>query len=204
IKTMPYLVIYADPATSNKDRPGNKSKIMNSCKAVAVIGARGLSRYVYKVFVDNVKNDTFIDWLFAAFDYAKDARLVHIYVENNTLQDPFYEQILRPLIYEKSKVRGTLLPVRPDTRQKPDKYARIEATLEPLNRNGLLILNRAEQDNPHMQRLVAQFKAVRPNSKVMDGPDCIEGGVHIINSNNIVGSAQLTVVKKKSNPKRIR
>ena len=30
-----------------------------------------------------------------------------------------------------------------------------------------------------MKRLEAQFKSVSANSKTMDGPDAVEGGVHI-------------------------
>ena len=37
-----------------------------------------------------------------------------------------------------------------DEEKKTDKATRIEANLEPLNREGNLILNEAERDNPHM------------------------------------------------------
>ena len=34
--------------------------------------------------------------------------------------------------------------------------------------------------NPHMERMEEEFLGVDPNSKMMDGPDMLEGGVWII------------------------
>lgn len=177
LSSIPFVVIYADPSPSNKDKPTLKSAKNNSCKAVVIVGCHGLHRYIYKAFVNHVKNADFIDWLFTAHQYAVKAKQQFIYVENNTLQDPFYQQVLKPLIADKSKAIGVLLPVSPDDRKKPDKFVRIEGTLEPLNRNGYLILNEQEKNDPHMKRLEAQFKSVKPNSKTMDGPDAVEGAV---------------------------
>lgn len=177
LKDLPFVLIYADPATSNKDRPTLKAKVQNSCKSVVVLGCLNLKFYVYKAFVDSTTNSTFIDWLYAAKNYAANAAQIYTYIENNTLQDPFYEQVLLPLIFAKGEVAGDILGIIPDTRSKPDKYFRIEGTLEPLNRLGLLTLNIDEKTDPHMERLEAQFKSVSANSKTMDGPDAVEGGV---------------------------
>lgn len=180
LKSLQFAVIYADPSTSNKDRPSVRSRATASTKAVFLIGKHNNRYYVYNGFVDQTTNDKFVDWLFALRDYVNGQCQVFAYIENNTLQDPFYQQVLRPLILERMKTRG-LINISPDTRKKPDKWVRIEGTLEPLNRNGLLILNAAERENPHMKRLEAQFKGASAQSTVMDGPDAIEGGVTIIN-----------------------
>lgn len=201
LSEIPFVVIYADPGTSNKDKPSIKSRAMNSCKAVAVIGFKGVYRYVYKIFVDHVNNSTFIDWIFAAKQYAAKAKATYIFIENNTLQDPFYEQVLKPLIITKNKQTGAALAVTPDARKKGDKYTRIEATLEPINRNGQLILSIAEKDDPHMKRCEAQFKAASPNSKIMDAPDTVEGGVFIINAKAASLGAKMEFRKNKPNPK---
>jgi hypothetical protein len=73
--------------------------------------------------------------------------------------------------------QGGVLPVSGDDRKKPDKYYRIEGTLEPLHRMKLLVFNEAEKNDKDMQRLIAQFLSVSPNSKTMDGPDAVEGAV---------------------------
>ncbi len=68
-----------------------------------------------------------------------------------------------------------------DEEKKTDKATRIEANLEPLNREGNLILNEAEKDNPHMKRMAEQFKLFNLQlTYPADGPDCVEGGNRII------------------------
>ena len=88
-----------------------------------------------------------------------------------------------PLFSEAAKLNGHTLPITPDVRSKPDKFTRIEGNLEPLNRTGKLIFNIEQKNNPHMQRLEEQFKAVDPQlSAPVDGPDAVEGGYFILNS----------------------
>lgn len=81
-------------------------------------------------------NAKFVDYLFEAYLLCKKAEVdtIYIYIENNTLQNPFYEQVFLPMIYEKSMAIKTILPITPDTRQKPEKWSRIEGKLEPLIR----------------------------------------------------------------------
>jgi hypothetical protein len=186
-----FLQVYADPATSNKDKPTQKSKASTSSKAVWVIGWDGTRLYVYYGFLGAVNNTTFIDWLYSAYQWAlsQKAPVVYVHVENNTLQDPFYQQVFVPLIIERQKRFGLALPVVPDGRDKPDKWFRIEGNLEPLNRNGHLIFNAAESDNPHMKALEAQFKSAKATSRTLDGPDCIEGGYFLAKERLTVGAA---------------
>lgn len=195
----PFLLIYCDPGTSNRDKPSTKSGASNSCKAVVVLSFNGQYRYIHKAFVDHANMNTFIEWIFAASEYAKGAKVLYRFIENNSLQDPFFTQVINPLVQAKNKKRGTNIHLAPDTRSKGDKYTRIEATLEPLNRNGLLILNQSEKENPHMKRLEAQFKSASPNSKTMDAPDAVEGGVWIIN--NKAASLTSDITTRKFNPK---
>ncbi len=182
LNQLEFVCAYADPSTSNKDKPAMRSKSQNSCKAVVLVGKKDLKYYVYKAYVDVVKNSTFVDWLYQINKGIPTSTQAYTYIENNSLQDPFYEQVLRPLILTKGKEEGSVLNITPDDRAKPDKFFRIEGNLEPKNRMGLLILNIAEKDNPHMKRLEAQFKSVAPNSKTMDAPDAVEGAVWIIDN----------------------
>lgn len=89
-----------------------------------------------------------------------------------------------------------------DSRKKPDKFTRIEATLEPLNSNGRLFLNEEEKDSPHMQTLKEQFMALMPGSKTHDdGPDASEGAKHIIDTKYFV-ETPLILGARKPNLKR--
>jgi hypothetical protein len=195
-------VCYADPAYSNKDRPGQKSNLTNSRKAVFVIGRKADDYYIYYGFLDVMSNANFIASFYACRDYIAGQCPAFYCVENNSLQDPFYEQVLLPLFYAYGKDHGGMLPISPDTRKKDDKWSRIEAVLEPLNRLGHLVFNTDEKDNPHMQRLEAQFRAAKPTSKQLDGPDCIEGGVFIINKKAVNEEHPIHMIYKKRNPRK--
>jgi hypothetical protein len=205
LRYLAFALVYADPATSNKDRPSLKSKVNNSAKCVQVLGYKDNKYYVYKCWLDNMGNSTFIDWLYQARDYVGEKTALYTYIENNTLQNPFYEQVLLPLLSEKGNdhPRGCLM-VTPDTREKPDKWVRIEANLEPLNRFGNLVFNINEKDDPHMKRLETQFKTAKPASKLLDGPDTTEGGVHLIKEKIAVESVGgIQTFGHRSNSKRL-
>jgi hypothetical protein len=103
LKEMEYVITYADPATSNKDKPTLKSGKQTSCKAVFIVGYKDLKFYVFKGFVDNVNNSTFIDWIYACEDYVGSKTLNISFIENNGFQHPFYEQVLQPFIFRKEE-----------------------------------------------------------------------------------------------------
>lgn len=179
------VIVYADPSTSNKDK-GNAST-----KAIAIVAYRQQKYYVYKMWVDTMSNSKFVDCLYEAYKYLTLNKVdtKRIYIENNSLQDPFYEQVLLPLIYQRSKDNGFVIPITPDSRRKPDKFFRIEGTLEPHNRLGRLIFNADQKEEPNMVRTHDQMLAVSPTTKIMDAPDAIEGACWLI---------QNRVVKKNS------
>jgi hypothetical protein len=179
LKQFTFLVAYGDPAPSNSQ---NKK---GSYKSVFLIGGLNGKFYVITGYLDHEVNAEFVEWYYRLRNYVDGKTQVYNYIENNKLQDPFYEQVFLPLFAKKAKETGKVLGIIPDTRSKPDKFSRIEGNLEPLNNNGQLILNIAEKHNYHMKRLEEQFKLVNPRlSSPADGPDCIEGGVWIVNEKN--------------------
>lgn len=178
LRTFPFLVNYADPAPSNN----TKSKA-NSNKASFLIGLHGGNLYVITGYLDRVTNAEFVNWFYYIDKFVNDRNQVYNYIENNRLQNPFYEQVFIPLFAKAREERNKIINITPDQRIKPDKFSRIEGNLEPLNREGRLILNEAEKGNPHMQRLEEQFKMVTPRlTAPADGVDCIEGGYFIANN----------------------
>lgn len=170
------LLVYSDPATSNKDN-GNSSH-----KSVGVIGFYKGKYYLYKIWLDRMRQSLFVGYLFDASEYvsAKGVDVHKNWIENNSLQDPFYQQVLKPLIQTTGRERNKRIAMSLDARAKGDKFNRIEGTLEPIWRSGDLIFNIDEEKNPHMERMAEQFLGVDPNSKIMDGPDMLEGGVWLL------------------------
>lgn len=192
------VCIYADPATSNKDVTSG------SYKAVGILAQKGFDFYIVKVFLDTMSNAKFVDYLFECYIFCKHKGVenVRVYIENNSLQNPFYEQVILPAIYEKGKETKVLLPIIGDDRDKKDKYTRIEGTLEPINRLGHMIFNEAEENDEHMQRLKAQFKNFSRKQKRMDGPDMVEGGVFKLKEYEAIESTGGIESFKRNNNKR--
>ena len=179
MKLLPFIINYADPATSNKDKPTARSRAYNSCKVVAQVGYYNEKFYLYNARVDNMNNDHFIDCMYELDEISGSECMTYNMIENNSLQDPFWEQVLKPLIFKKKAdhKRVTSLPVIPDGEKKGEKWTRVEATLEPLVRSGKLIFNIDEKENPHMKRMAAQFITAKPSSKELGGPDAVQGAV---------------------------
>ncbi|MBW7838590.1 MAG: hypothetical protein H3C36_02895 [Chitinophagaceae bacterium] len=178
------VLIYVDPS------PSNNIHSKSSRKAVGIIGFYKGVYYLYKIWLDNVTNAQMIEWMHLACLHLDSSGVdpKRLFVENNSLQDPFYKQVVVPLVndfYDKNKYR---IPIRPDNRKKPSKFERIEGTLEPLNRNGFLKFNLKEKENPHMMRMEEEMLSVSEDCKTMDGPDMLEGGVWLI-QNRIVKAA---------------
>lgn len=126
-------------------------------------------------------NAEFIDWYVQLLAFVGGRAPVYCYMENNKLQDPFFQQVFKPLVAKVRREQGVQLYIRGDEEKKTDKATRIEANLEPMNRAGNLILNEAERDNPHMKELLDQFTLFTLSLRYpADGPDAVEGGNRII------------------------
>lgn len=176
LSTCEKVVVYADPS------PSNNTRTKASYKSVGIIGFKSGEFLLYKVWLDKTTNANFVEWLYQAC-LILDREGVDpkkVYVENNSLQDPFYEQVIKPLVAQLLTDKKYRIPMQPDRRKKPSKFERIEGNLEPINRNGQLKFNEKEKENPHMIRMEEQMLAVSETSKEMDGPDMLEGGVWII------------------------
>ena len=171
-----FLVAYGDPA------PGeSKGKKGKSFKTVSLCGKLGARLYVIKTFLAQALNAEFIDWYARMLDFVAGKTNVYCYMENNKLQDPFFQQVFKPLVAKVRREQKIALFIRGDEEKKTDKATRIEANLEPLNREGNLILNEAERDNPHMKELEDQFKLFTLTMRYpADGPDAVEGANRII------------------------
>lgn len=192
-------LIYIDPATSNNDNSNA------SYKAIGLILYKDGNFYIIRAKVDTMSTSHFIESIYDMYEFAihHGAIDIRVYIENNTLQAPFYEQTILPEIRKVGRERNTFLPITPDERVKKDKYTRIEGTLEPLNRYGHLIFNIEEHDDPDMKRLIAQFKGFSRKQKRIDGPDMVEGGVFLLKQRIEAESCEGIVSIKRRNTKKL-
>lgn len=183
LSRFPFLVIYGDPSQSQRRSAAANAK--GSFKAVWLMGMTGEKLYVIKGRLFRGLNSDFIDAYFHLYQYAGAGMKVPVYcaMENNSLQDPFFQQVYKPLMAQKRRETGVNISIRPDAAVKGDKAMRIEANLEPLNRAGGIIFNKAEAESPDMQELMKQFRLFTMKMTYpADGPDCIEGGYRLIRS----------------------
>ena len=183
LKEYEALICYTDP--SYKD----------TCdyKATVLVGLWQGEYHIIKSYVEQTMTSTMVNWHFNISTLVAGCRCRY-YMESVFIQDVLVKEVNDGCLR-----RGMPLHVIGDTRHKPDKFTRIEASLEPLNRNGLLYLNENEQKNPHMQRLEEQFKAFAPGSSAHDdAPDAVEGAVWLLNTcASLKNNKILTTVGKK-------
>ncbi|HBL73833.1 MAG: hypothetical protein A2W90_14620 [Bacteroidetes bacterium GWF2_42_66] len=191
-----FLIAYGDPAPSNSE---NKA---GSLKGVWLVGKFENKYYVINGFLEQkAVNATFVGWYPKLVSFVGGKTHTYLYIENNTLQNPFYDQVYKPLFNALPNGNPGIIP---DERKKPDKFTRIEGGLEPINRDGLLILNEDEKENPHFKELETQFKLFSPKLKYpADGPDCIEGAKWIIDEKeSSLQPDSFKIGHLKSNPKK--
>jgi predicted phage terminase large subunit-like protein len=160
------LLCYTDPSY----------KATNDYKATVLVGRWKGEYHVLKCYLEQATTAQMIDWHCRIMNYVGD-RACYYYMEEVFMQDVIVKEVS-----EAGKRMGRTIPIRGDTRRKPDKYMRIESLLEPMVRNEELYLNEEEKHNLHMQRLATQFTAFAAGSAAHDdGPDAVEGAVWLIN-----------------------
>jgi predicted phage terminase large subunit-like protein len=167
LKEYKILVCYTDPSY----------KSTADFKATVLVGKWESEFHVIKCFLDQATTAEMIDWHYRIMDMVgRDVSCFYL------MEEVFMQDVLIKEVSDAGKRCGRPIPIRGDTRKKPDKFTRIESLLEPLNRNGELYLNMAEEHNPHMHRLVEQFCAFAPGGRAHDdGPDAVEGAIWVIN-----------------------
>lgn len=191
IRTCEMVVVYADPSTSNKDKQKGKGA-SQSFKSVQIIGFKNHQYFTYWIRLQQVGNKTFVNWLYQARDYLQQHKVdpIIMYIENNSLQDPHYEQVIEPAIKIKADEDCVpLIPLRKDSTKKGEKYDRIEGTLQPIDEAGNWLFDEKLKGTEDMEVMESQTLGVSPNAKFLDGPDCNQGGVKIIQTRKVVRSS---------------
>lgn len=175
LSRLKYIVAYCDPSYKNSKK--------NDFKAIPLVGELNGTFYVYTAYVQQTTVAKMIDWFYDLDAFVNEKTAIYNYIEAGSLQDTFYQELFLPKLITAGETKGKHLSISPDHRKKPDKFTRIEATLEPLNRQARLVFNERQKKNPHMMRLEEQMKAIEPSLPAHDdAPDALEGAVWIINN----------------------
>jgi len=182
-----FLVCYTDP--SYKDT--------NDYKATVLVGKWQDEFHIIKCYLEQTTTAEMIQWFYHIMDLVSNAACYYL------MEEVFMQDVIVKEVSDAGKKYGRVIPIRGDTRKKPDKFMRIETLLEPLNRNGQLYLNEQERHNPHMERLAEQFKTFAPGSHAHDdGPDAVEGAIWAINTRQGLKETEVKSFRRVANDKR--
>lgn len=163
-----FLVSYTDPSYKQK----------GDYKATCLMGRYKDEYHVIRMRCGQVTTAEMLDW---NYEIEKDfGGKVPIYylIEWPWIDDPLKQEIIAA-----NKRHGISIHPKADERKKPDKFHRIESSLEPLNRMGKLIFWEGEKDTEHMVNTEGQFLALSPKSRANDdAPDAVEGAKWVVDS----------------------
>lgn len=189
LKHYRFLVCYLDP--------GFKKTATSDSKSMVLIGLTDGEFHVRKVFCGQASIEEMIEWGYAMDDYVTRNSAAYIF----KMEEVFLQSLLYKDFAEAAKRKNRQLPVSGDTRQKPDKDARIEATSGYYERGAVYFDESIEHDH-HCKELVMQYINFQPGVKTKkDGPDAMEGGFHILNQ-YVQLNADITVGQRYYNNKR--
>lgn len=188
LKDYKWLIAYTDPSYKKN----------GDTKATALIGKWKDEYHVINMYCGHVTTAQMLDWQYDILNYVNDRVPVYFIIEW-----PWIDDMLKQEIKLANARHGITLALKADERKKPEKFYRIEANLEPLNRNGKLIFNEDLKDSPHMKETEFQFKALSPKSRAHDdAPDAVEGGVWSANNKTRQNTAPPRIYSPKQNQKR--
>lgn len=183
-----FLMLYTDPSYKKN----------GDYKASAMIGKYRDEYHVLWVKCQQTSTAKMLDWHYDAIRFVNNKTALYMYIEYPWIDEPLKLEMTRA-----SKRHGTTLSLRPDERNKPEKFYRIESLLEPLNRNKKLIFNEKLKDTQDMEDMEFQFLALSPNSRANDdGPDAVEGAVWKYNNKITMDVAPPQIWNAPANQKR--
>ena len=174
IREFEKMLIYTDPSYKSGSR--------NDYKATALIGLRHGAFWVIMVEAMQCTTSQMILNVHNIFKYIQSKGwqgALPCWFENAGMPDDFVEAIQKY-----SEQTQWVCPYKLDSRQKGDKYARIESALVPLNEQGKLYFN-SEMKTLRVGNLVNnQFLNFKKNlnaSEHDDIPDAVHGGITLMN-----------------------
>jgi hypothetical protein len=190
IREYKFLVSYTDPSY--------KSGRKNDFKATCLMGKWKDEYHVLRMKCQQTTTSNMLKWHYEIMDEVGGKVPLYMMIEW-----PWIDDSLKLEIAKANKAFNKNLPLTPDPRKKPEKFYRIESSLEPVNRNGKLFFNKAIKDTPDMKACDAQFKALSQSSRAHDdGPDSVEGAKSVIDTKTVNNAGGVQILPAYQNPKR--
>ena len=171
------LICYTDPSFKNSTN--------SDFKATMLVGKTPSGEYhVLKAYADQTSVSAMVAWHYDIHSWVNGRVPVMYYMESNFLQDLILEEFRKT-----GNECGFHIPIRGDSRKKPEKFARIEA-MQPLFERGLILLNQTEEKSPGMIRLEEQLLMFERGSRAHDdAPDALEGAIFLLTRRAAAGTS---------------
>lgn len=160
---------------------GYKNTGTSDSKALVLDGLIGAEYHTIKAYCGKATRMEAVEWHYDLFEYLRQRNAIaEFWMEEVFMLDLLYDDFDEAAI-----TKGFAIPLRGDKRKKPDKDLRIKSMAGSWER-GAKYFNAAEEDNHHMQNLIAQYMAFEPPKKTLkDGPDADEGAMFLLKENII-------------------
>ena len=164
-----YLVSYTDPSFKNGTR--------SDYKATILLGKTKEGHYhILKAFVQQTSVKQMVNWHYDLHKTVGEQAVISFYMESNFLQDLLFEEFVKV-----GNEVGWQLPIKGDTRNKPDKFQRVE-NIQPLFERGLVFIAEEEKASPGIIKLIEQLLLFEKGSRTHDdAPDALEGAIWMLN-----------------------
>jgi predicted phage terminase large subunit-like protein len=176
IESYTTIVMYIDPSWSDT----------SDYKAVVVMGKDEEDFHIIDIFLRRCTMGMMVDWCFKWYITHYDKSSIYIYMETNIGQ----KYLMNEFEFAE-KQYGITLPLVDDSRQKKEKYARIEAMTPFFERNKIFFnanLENTEELSASLNQLLSYEKDATIND---DFPDALEGAITKINF--LKGGSKLSV-----------
>jgi phage terminase large subunit-like protein len=161
------IVAYCDPSF--------KSSAKSDYKAIKVWGKTGTELHNIRNFVRQCSVAEMVRWFYDLHESLPEGVICYYYMEANFLQDIVLDEFA-----EEGNRRGYQLPIRPDKRQKPDKFQRCES-ISPLWERGFVFYDEKLKNDRDTLTGLEQLLALEKGSTTHDdGPDADEGAIYIL------------------------
>ncbi len=186
LKEYRQLICYTDPSFKNSATA--------DYKATMLVGKTPDGHFhLLKAFAGQTSVSEMVNWHYEVMDFVDGKVPVMYYMESNFMQDLMLDEFKKV-----GESVGLHVPIRGDSRKKPDKFARIEA-MQPLFERGLVVFNEKEKNTPGMQVLEEQLLMFERGSRSHDdAPDALESAIWMLSQRTRTSDAKYVSIKRVS------
>lgn len=167
------IVLYIDPSFKSSSQNDYKAAKIWARPKSGLKTASHNELHHLRAFVRQCSVGEMVRWVYDRYAELPEDVVMMVYMEANFMQDTILDEFER-----EGNLRGWQLPITPDKRKKPDKFARIEA-VSPLWERGFVWYNEAQKDDIDMKVGIDQTLAFEKGSRAHDdAPDADEGAIY--------------------------